>query len=459
MGKDEWASLEYVSGFCNSVRTEAVEGALPVGQNSPQVLKHGLYAEQVSGTAFTAPRSTNQRSWLYRLTPSVSQSGYTPRPSSGRLGTTSASFAVSDPNPRRWRPMPLPSDQKAVANGDGSKRRRQSEVDFVDGLCTMAGAGSAECKDGLAIHIYAFDAPMADRAFCNADGDLLLVPQLGTLNITTELGRMQVSPGEIAVIQRNFRFSIDPAADSTAGCRGYVLEVFCGHFRLPDLGPIGANGLAEPQDFMTPTAWFEDRACRFTITTKLCGELFDSTREHSPFDVVGWHGNYAPYKYDLSRFHAINTVTVDHPDPSIFTVLTAPSAEPGVAVVDFVIFPPRWMCAEHTFRPPYYHRNMMSEFMGLVGGTYDAKGGGEDGFVPGGASLHGCSTPHGPDAAAYAGAVAADTSRPAKFDGGLAFMFETNAVLKLTRFAAEGETVQPNYVKCWEGLPRGKVGS
>jgi len=257
------------------------------------------------------------------------------------------------------------------------------------------------------------------------------------------------------------RFTIDPsdAAAAGGGCRGYVLEVFAGHFRLPDLGPIGANGLAEPRDFLYPTAWYEDRECAFRITTKMGGQLFDAHRRHSPYDVVAWHGNYAPFKYDLTNFHAVNTVTVDHSDPSIFTVLTVASHEPGVAVADFVIFPPRWMCAEHTFRPPYYHRNVMSEFMGLIGGTYDAKKGGADGFVPGGASLHGISTPHGPDAAAFAAATAMDTSVPKKFEGGLAFMFETNAMLNLTEFATDAShgLLQSNYRKCWEGLPRASV--
>jgi len=452
----EWDALEYQSGFNSHFATEAVKDTLPVGQNSPQVVAHGLYAEQLSGSAFTCPRTTNRRSWLYRLVPSVSQGAYTPHvDSNGSNGhgasTFCADFPVTDPSPRRWDPMPLP---KA---GGG--------VDWVDGLMTVCGAGAPACKDGVAIHLYACNASMHSRAFCNADGELLIVPQLGALHMTTELGRLKVSPGEIVVVPRNVRFSVDPApaSDGSSGCRGYMLEVFTARgFVLPDLGPIGANGLAEPRDFLYPSAWYEDRACAegFTITTKYGGKLFDATRTHSPFDVVAWHGNYAPYKYDLSRFHAVNTVTVDHPDPSIFTVLTAPSNEPGVAVADFVIFPPRWLCAERTFRPPYFHRNVMSEFMGLVGGTYDAKAGGKGGFVPGGASLHVASTPHGPDATSYAGAIAADTSKPVKFAGGLAFMFETNAHLTLTPYAVDPANgcVQEDYAACWKGLPRAKIG-
>jgi len=361
---------------------------------------------------------------------------------------------VCDPNPRRWNPLPMAPDSEAV--------------DFVDSLQTMCGAGSPALKDGVAIHMYACNASMVDRAFCNADGELLIVPQLGTLLVHTEMGRLKVAPNEIVVIPRNIRFSISPNATALAsdGCRGYVLEVYAGRgLTLPELGPIGANGLAEPRDFLQPMAWYEDRYCPagYRITTKYAGKIFDTLRSHSPYDVVAWHGNYSPYKYDLSRFHAVNTVTVDHPDPSIFTVLTCPSAEPGVAVADFVIFPPRWLCAEHTFRPPYFHRNVMTEFMGLIGGSYDAKTAGKDGFAPGGASLHVASTPHGPDAAAYAAALAADTSVPRKFDGGLAFMFETSAMLQLTACAAKPQReelhawVQPKYSACWDALPRAVI--
>jgi len=449
-----WTELEYCSGFHNHVETEAVRGTLPVGQNSPQHVVHGLYAEQLSGSAFTCPRASNRRSWLYRLAPSVKQGAYTPA-ADATSPLLTAEFPVVDPTPRRWSPLPLPAAGTAI--------------DFVDGLQTICGAGSPALKDGVAIHIYACNAPMADRAFCDADGELLVVPQQGVLHATTELGLLRVAPGEILVIPRNVRFAISPdeaaLAPAGGGCRGYVLEVFASRgFILPDLGPIGANGLAEPRDFLQPVAWYEDRQCPagFRITTKYAGKLFEVQRTHSPFDVVAWHGNYAPYKYDLARFHAVNTVTVDHPDPSIFTVLTCPSHEPGVAVADFVIFPPRWLCAEHSFRPPYFHRNVMSEFMGLVGGSYDAKKAGKGGFSPGGASLHLASTPHGPDADAYAAALAADTSKPVKFEGGLAFMFETSAMLTLTKHATDPAStpVQTDYgtsQTCWDGLPRATI--
>ena len=442
-----WEALEYACGFGNQVSTEAVPGTLPIGQNSPQLVAHGLYAEQLSGTAFTCPRATNKRSWVYRLSPSVRQGGYASA-SKSSCPHLSAEFDIVDPSPRRWSPLPLATPG--------------SSVDFLDGMQSICGAGDPAMKDGVAIHVYACNAPMRDRAFVDADGELLIVPQLGVLHVTSEFGRLRVAPGEILVVPRNLRFSVSPSAASLAqgGCRGYALEVYSNRgFVLPELGPIGANGLAEPRDFEQPTAWYEDRHCPdgFRMTTKYAGKLFETVRDYSPYDVVAWHGNYCPFKYDLSRFHAVNTVTADHSDPSIFTVLTCPSSEPGVAVADFVIFPPRWLCAEHSFRPPYYHRNVMSEFMGLVGGTYDAKAGGVDGFAPGGASLHVASTPHGPDAASYAAAIACDTSVPKKFDGGLAFMFETSAMLKLTQHACASGAVQHNYAACWEGLPRASI--
>ena len=298
---------------------------------------------------------------------------------------------------------------------------------------------------------------MHRTAFYNSDGDLLVVPQQGPLAIQTELGHLEVKPGEIAVLQRGIRFSI-AVDEQLHASRGYVLEIFDRRFELPDLGPIGANGLANPRDFLHPVAAYEDiddPASPFTIITKFQGTLFASSQQHSPFDVVAWHGNYVPYKYDLSRFNTINTVSYDHPDPSIFTVLTAKSATPGVALADFVIFPPRWMVAENTFRPPYYHRNCMSEFMGLISGGYDAK---QHGFVPGGASLHSIMTAHGPDRDTFEKA-STDELKPLKLrPDGLAFMFETNHMLAVTKWALEkipghgGDVLQDDYYLCWQGL-------
>jgi homogentisate 1,2-dioxygenase len=320
-------------------------------------------------------------------------------------------------------------------------------VDWVRGLFTICGAGSAGKKDGFAIHIYTATASMGDSCLCNADGDFLIVPQLGVLAVTTEFGRMRVAPGEICVIQRGMRFSVD-LPDGRA--RGYVLEVFTGHFQLPDLGPIGANGLANPRDFQSPTAWFEDRSCAYTVVHKLEGQLFSAAQSFSPFNVVAWHGNYTPYKYDLSKFCPVNAVSFDHPDPSIFTVLTAPSAVPGTAVADFVIFPPRWTVAEHTFRPPYYHRNLMSEFMGLVRGQYDAKA---DGFLPGGASMHLCMTPHGPDTKTFESATAPEAEQIGHLPKDtLAFMFETHYTPRITAHAVAASNIDRNYYQCWLGL-------
>jgi homogentisate 1,2-dioxygenase len=405
--------------------------------NNPQKCPYGLYAEQLSGTAFTAPRDKNQRTWLYRIRPSVLHTKFEPVDGLERLCSDWSDQTV-DPNQLRWKPEP----PLAAPGGD------VPSVDFVRGLATMAGAGDPTLKEGLAIHMYNCNASMVDVCLNNSDGDFLIVPETGALTITTEMGVLVVAPCEVCVVPRGVRFAVAVAGPAN---RGYVLELYKGHLELPNLGPIGANGLANARDFLHPKAAFEDRACAaFTVLNKFGGRLFAATMDHSPFDVVAWHGNYAPYKYDLRRFCCMNSVTFDHPDPSIYTVLTAPSSEPGTATADFVIFPPRWLVAEGTFRPPWYHRNCMSEFMGMVYGSYDAKAGG---FVPGGASLHSCTTPHGPDAATFEKASGAELG-PVKFDGGLAFMFETNAVLKLTKYALEAPHLDREYQACWTGCKK-----
>ncbi|KAJ3079247.1 hypothetical protein HK102_003925, partial [Quaeritorhiza haematococci] len=367
-------TYKYQSGFGNEFHTEALPGAVPHGQNAPQKVPYNLYAEQLSGSAFTAPRTHNHRSWLYRIRPSVC---HTPFKRHDSKSTIVKSFAVTDdndscestPNQLRWSPFEIPGEKE--------------KVDFTEGLHAVCGAGDPSMKNGLAIYVYLANTSMVDTAMYNSDGEFLIVPQQGRLDVQTEMGYLMVEPSEILVIPRGVRFSVRiPDGPS----RGYILEIFDRRFELPDLGPIGANGLANPRDFLYPTAAYEDIQDRtFRIVNKYQGRFFVATQEHSPFDVVGWHGNYAPYKYDLRLFNTINTVSYDHPDPSIFTVLTAKTANPGVALADFVIFPPRWMVAEHTFRPPYFHRNCMSEFMGLINGSYDAKA---EGFLPGGASLH-----------------------------------------------------------------------
>jgi homogentisate 1,2-dioxygenase len=422
--------LPYHSGFGNEFASEAIPGALPVGQNSPQKVPFGLYAEQVSGTPFTAPRSSNRRAWVYRIRPSVMHEPY--HPIENRLLRGSPfEETPTPPNQLRWSPIPVPS----------------AATDFLDGLITMAGNGDAAVHSGVAIHIYVANRSMIDRFFYDADGELLIVPQLGRLLLHTEFGRIEAEPGEICVIPRGIKFRAE-LRDSEA--RGYVCENYGALFRLPDLGTIGANGLANSRDFQTPYAAYEDREGEFRVVSKFLGRLWETRYDHSPLDVVAWHGNYAPYKYDLSRFNGINSVTFDHPDPSIYTVLTAPSEIPGTANVDFVLFPPRWMVAEHTFRPPWFHRNFMNEFMGLILGQYDAKA---EGFLPGGASLHNCMSGHGPDAATYERASAGELS-PQYLGDTLAFMFETRFVCRPTRHALETAELQHEYYECWQPLKK-----
>ena len=447
----------YMSGFGNEFATEAVAGTLPQGQNSPQQVAHGLYAEQISGTAFTAPRSENRRSWLYRIRPAAMHGtfvsyakaalpGVHARDSAGD-GAHASHGSDRDagvrpafhnefgdgpvtPDQLRWNPLPLP----------------EAPTDFIDGLYTMAGNGSPAAQHGVGIHLYAANRSMDGRFFYDADGELLIVPQQGRLRIATELGVLEVAPQEIALVPRGIRFRVELL---DAAARGYVCENFGALLRLPDLGPIGSNGLANPRDFLAPHASYEDIEGDFELIAKFQGHLWRTTIGHSPLDVVAWHGNYAPCKYDLRRFNAIGSISYDHPDPSIFTVLTSPSDTPGTANLDFVIFPPRWLVAQHTFRPPWFHRNVASEFMGLVHGAYDAKA---EGFAPGGASLHNCMSGHGPDAGTFDKASRADLSRPDVITDTMAFMFETRAVIRPTHQAIDAAHRQRDYQACWAGL-------
>ena len=380
------APLAYQSGFGNQFATEAQPGALPQGRNSPQRAAHGLYAELVSGSAFTAPRADNRRSWLYRRQPSVVSGRH--QAYAQPLWTTGAAGGVAvPPDPLRWHPF---------APVDGAH-------DFIAGLRTVCANGDADAQLGMAALVYSCNQAMGRRALVNADGELLLVPQQGRLRITTELG------------------------------------------------PIGSNGLANPRDFLAPVAAYQaDDAASgpWQIVRKFGGRLWANQQPGTPFNVVAWHGNLTPVKYDTAHFMAIGSISFDHPDPSIFTVLTSPSDTPGTANCDFVIFPPRWMVAEDTFRPPWYHRNLMAEFMGLVHGQYDAK---PEGFRPGGASLHNTMVPHGPDAEAFAKASAAPLA-PHKLDHTLAFMFESRYRLVPTAWAMGGGQLDTTYAACWAGL-------
>jgi len=419
----------YQTGFGNEFATEAVEGALPIGRNSPQRAPLGLYAEQLSGTAFTVPRDHNKRTWTYRIRPSVTHKPFERR-DNGRWLSKADEIDVT-PNQLRWDPLPLPSEP----------------TDFVDGMTTIALNGDVLSQVGIGIHIYTLNQGMGDRYFYNADGEMLIVPEMGRLGFLTELGALQAGPGEVVVIPRGVRFKVEPHPDDKQ-CRGYVCENYGSQFRLPDLGPIGANGLANPRDFETPVAWYEDREGTFEQVAKFGGNLWKCEIDHSPLDVVAWHGNYAPYRYDLRRFNTIGSISFDHPDPSIFTVLTSPSGEAGVANCDFVIFPDRWLVAEDTFRPPWYHRNCMSEYMGLIYGAYDAK---EEGFVPGGGSLHNQMSAHGPDLDAFEKASNADL-KPQKLAGTMAFMFESRYIIRPTKFAMETASLQHHYSDVWQGL-------
>ncbi|HTQ76440.1 MAG TPA: homogentisate 1,2-dioxygenase [Burkholderiales bacterium] len=421
-------ALKYQSGFGNTFSTEAVRGALPVGQNSPQRGPRGLYAEVLSFTAFTAPRAENLSAWVYRMRPSAMQAPYR-RIANGLLRSGPFAEVETPPNRLRWDPLPVPA----------------KAMDFVDGLTTIAGSGDPAAQAGLAVHVYRANRSMTDRYFSNADGEMMLVPQSGGIGLFTELGRLEVEPGEIALVPRGLKFKVSVRGPA----RGYICENYGPHFRLPELGPIGSQGLAQRRDFLAPVAAFEERG-RCQLVAKFLGNLWAAEARHSPLDVVAWHGNGAPCKYDLAKFMVLNTVSFDHPDPSIFTVLTSPSGQPGVANCDFVIFPPRWQVAEHTFRPPWFHRNVMSELMGLVRGEYDAKAGG---FLPGGVSIHNCLQPHGPDVASFDKASAAALG-PHKLQNTLAFMWESRYVFRPTRFALAAPQLQRDYDVVWAGFKK-----
>jgi homogentisate 1,2-dioxygenase len=433
MTQKKVSALTYQSGFGNEFATEAIAGALPVGRNSPQQAPLGLYAELISGTAFTAPRADNRRTWLYRRQPSVVTGQY--QAYKQDLWTSGAAQGIkTPPEPMRWRPVAIPA----------------APTDFVDGIRTLMANGDVDTQTGMATHVYVANKSMNTRAMVNADGEMLIVPQQGQLTITTEMGSLDVKPGEVALLPRGVVFKVD-LVDDHEHARGYVCENYGAHFRLPELGPIGSNGLANARDFQTPVAAFEASSPTskpYEIIKKFGGSLWSAQLQHSPFNVVAWHGNLAPCKYNTADFMTLGSISFDHPDPSIFTVLTSPSDTAGVANCDFVIFPPRWLVAENTFRPPWYHRNVMSEFMGLVYGQYDAK---EEGFVPGGSSLHNSMVPHGPDTDAFRKASAADL-KPQKLENTLAFMFESRYRFVPTAFAMNSGLLDNNYAACWSGL-------
>ena len=423
-------ALQYMTGFGGHFESEAAPGALPKGRNSPQRPAFGLYTEQLSGSSFTSPRHENRRSWLYRLRPTADHRPFVSYEGAPLFGAAPSKEPLA-PNRLRWDPPRLPEGK-----------------DFLDGLTTMLDTRPPGDLEGCAVHVYRATRDMGDRVFSNADGELVIVPQEGSIELQTELGRLEIAPGTIAVVPRGLKFRVQLTGGES---RGYVAENYGLPLRLPELGPIGSNGLANSRDFETPIAWFEDKDEPTEVVQKSLGHLWSTMLDHSPLDVVAWHGNYAPYRYDLSRFNVIGTVSFDHPDPSIFTVLTSPSNVPGRANADFVIFPPRWMVAEDTFRPPWFHRNVMSEAMGLISGAYDAKA---EGFAPGSLSLHNLMSGHGPDVESWRKASNSELG-PVKIDGTMAFMVETCWPYRPTDFALEH--AQHDYDLAWAGFPKAKL--
>ena len=423
----------YMPGFGNHHATEAEDGALPIGRNSPQRPPLGLYAEQLSGAPFTTPRAGNRRSWLYRILPSVKHGQGFEEVDAGRVRTAPCRESDLPAMPLRWPAVPVPTGGR---------------TDFLSGLRTIAAGGDAAMQAGMASHVYVADASMERRYFTNADGELLVVPQQNRIRLLTELGVLVAGPGEIAVVPRGVAFRVE-LVDGPV--RGYVCESYGAPLTLPERGPIGANGLANERDFLYPAAAYEDLEEECELYCKTRGRMFRAALPRSPLDVVAWHGNHAPYKYDLLRFSPVGATLFDHPDPSIFTVLTSPSDTPGAANVDFVIFPERWLVMEDSFRPPWFHRNVMSEFMGLVYGVYDAKPGG---FAPGGMSLHNPLVAHGPDAEAFERASAKAPLEPERLSGTLAFLFETRYALEPTAYASALDRLDTDYPGCWNTLER-----
>lgn len=422
----------FMPGFGNDFETEALPGVLPQGQNSPQKCNYGLYAEQLSGSAFTQERP--ERTWCYRIRPSVRHTGrFNPIDVPHWKSAPHVVPGVNSLGQMRWDPIPLPEQGAALT--------------WISGMRTVTTAGDVNTQAGMAAHVYLVTESMVDEYFFSADSELLVVPQEGRLRFCTELGVIDLEPKEIALLPRGLVYRVEVLEGPA---RGFVCENYGQKFGPPHRGPIGANCMANPRDFKTPVAAFEDRDVQSRLVIKWCGQFHATTIPASPLDVVGWHGNYAPWKYDLRAYSPVGAILFDHPDPSIFTVLTAPSGVPGTANIDFVLFRERWMVAEHSFRPPWYHRNIMSELMGNIYGQYDAK---PQGFLPGGLSLHNCMMPHGPDRDAFEGASNADL-KPHKLDETMSFMFETRFPQHLTDWAAATAPVQDDYLDCWTTLAK-----
>ncbi len=428
------AELHYLTGFGNEHATEAEPGVLPIGQNSPQQVTGGYFTEQLTGTAFTAPRHEHRRSWLYRRRPSVRHLN-DPRPID-RGGWRSGPDDAGPLPPRQLRWSPLPG----AADG--------APTDFVDGVSTAATNGDVAMQSGGALHHFAANRSMGDRVFVNTDGELVFLPYAGTVVLRTEMGRLEVPVGHMAVVPRGVKFSVDVGAGD-GEIRGYLCENYGAAFDLPAPGPVGVGALALTRDFEYPTAAFDPDDRPHTVVAKIDGWLYEQELPHSPLDVVAWHGNLAPYRYELRRYCAIGPVVFDHPDPSIWTLMTSASERPGTANMDLILFREQWRVAEHTFRPPWYHSNVMSELMGLIEGVYDARKGG---FSPGGLSLHNSFMPHGPDATTYQTASTVDLE-PVMSPPALAVMWESRYRWRPTAWALGLAALQGDYgTTAWAGV-------
>ncbi|THU86654.1 homogentisate 1,2-dioxygenase [Dendrothele bispora CBS 962.96] len=426
----------YQVGFGNRFASEAIPGTLPEGQNMPQKNKFELYTEGMTGASFVSPRHENLNAWLYRIRPSVAHEGFTRLADNPDLESNFLPINPKvhiSPTQLAWHPLDLPDDSK--------------QVDFIDGLKTMAGNGDPTLREGLAIHIYVANKSMDKRAFVDSDGDMLILPQQGRLDVQTEFGRLMVRPGELLVIQRGMKFKVTlPDGPS----RGYIQEIYGSHYTLPELGPLGGHGLANPRDFEHPVASFDIDQSPWEVVYKVMGQLHACHQGHTPFDVVAWHGNYLPYKYALEKFVNVGSISKDHIDPSIFCVLTAKSKTPGIPLADFLIFSPRWDVAMNTFRPPYYHRNSATEFMGLIYGVY---GGRSDGFIPGAASYENGFTPHGVSYEEWSKATSADLQPMRVHEGTMAFMFESSMMFTITDFAMnKSGKLHEHEPKMWDDL-------
>ncbi|RSL87550.1 hypothetical protein CDV31_016235 [Fusarium ambrosium] len=431
----------YLNGLGNLHQSEAFPDAVPLVNSYPQHAKYGLRSEKVSGTSFTAtPRSQNLWSFLYRARPSYNH---------GTFELWNQHLETANPSrPKHLTPNSYVWPTFNVTKGDWTAQH------------LLGGNGSPTDKTGVAIWLFHVNKDMPPQTvFSSQDGEALIVPQTGALDIQTEYGKLLVRQQEIAVIPRGIKYRVTLPEGKEA--RGYVLELYQGHFRLPELGIIGSIGLANPRDFQVPTASFDgkiesqgdtqvavanDGRGEWTIISRLDTKLWFATQDSTPFDVAGWQGTLYPYKYDVRRFNYIGNLNYDHADPSVFVVLTSQSygKEPGTAVVDFAAVGEHWHPAQHTLRVPWYHRNTASEFVFPIIAEQDPKSrlNTSDTFGPWGAWLNANMVTHGSNEQEYAEWQAKDTLTPMKLQdfGVTSAIIETEATLLLTDWAFEAAT-------------------